>query len=336
MRYTAVTEQESLDISNKYKAGGTLRDIRKQFHVSNSTIRKILKNHGVPERSPYFYHGTHQVKKLDAATVDAIVERFNTTTLTINKIAQEFGLRSDRIKSVLASNGIDTTVKRVRSNTALLPQQELEAVALYESSDAVTLSTVAQQFNIAIPTVRAILERHGRQVRELVGRPKKILASDDAAKVQYMLGDGCSQQTIADTLGTSQNTISRFIKLSGIKRKHENRSRHKHGMWRGGRIKVHGYVHVLLPQDHKFFHQMVGSTGYVLEHRLVMAEQLGRPLSRYETVHHINGIRDDNRPENLQLRQGNHGTGSVHVCRACGSYDVVAASIAELSEPSES
>jgi HNH endonuclease len=43
------------------------------------------------------------------------------------------------------------------------------------------------------------------------------------------------------------------------------------------------------------------SSPYVFEHILVAEEMLGRYLTADETIHHRNGVREDNRPENLEL-----------------------------------
>lgn len=71
--------------------------------------------------------------------------------------------------------------------------------------------------------------------------------------------------------------------------------------WRGGRIKHSlGYVRVLLQKD-DFFYPMADKQGYVVEHRLIMAKYLNRHLLPQEIPHHKNGIKNDNRLENLLL-----------------------------------
>ncbi|TET43041.1 MAG: hypothetical protein E3J60_01225 [Dehalococcoidia bacterium] len=72
--------------------------------------------------------------------------------------------------------------------------------------------------------------------------------------------------------------------------------------WKGGRYKTpQGYILVWLHPD-DFFYTMVDFRGYVMEHRLVMAQKLGRCLQPWELVHH-KGIRYpgiDNRSDNLE------------------------------------
>lgn len=74
--------------------------------------------------------------------------------------------------------------------------------------------------------------------------------------------------------------------------------------WKGGRYHRNGYVWMKIYPDN-FFYPMADMNGYIAEHRLAMAKYLGRCLQPFEDVHHKNGIRDDNRIENLELTTRN-------------------------------
>lgn len=112
--------------------------------------------------------------------------------------------------------------------------------------------------------------------------------------------------------------------VEGCERKAEKRgwcSTHwwrwkKHGSFDDPRPRRHinagGYV--VLRRDN----------AYVLEHRLVMEESLGRRLLPGETVHHKNGVKDDNRIENLELWSTNHPPGQRVTDKVAWAKEILA------------
>lgn len=68
--------------------------------------------------------------------------------------------------------------------------------------------------------------------------------------------------------------------------------------WRGGKsVASNGYVIVLVGKQH----HLADVRGYAYEHRLVAEQKLGRRLKKGEVVHHRNGDKKDNTPDNIEI-----------------------------------
>lgn len=101
----------------------------------------------------------------------------------------------------------------------------------------------------------------------------------------------------------------------------EDRFKYLYGKWIKGRKNTHGYIiraRAVSTTDGLYLGQQRQP-----EHRGVMESHLGRKLLRKETVHHINGIRDDNRIENLELWSSQHPSGQRVVDKLAWAREII-------------
>lgn len=109
--------------------------------------------------------------------------------------------------------------------------------------------------------------------------------------------EGRTHRWVADQIGTTDQNISKLCAKYAIRV-------HPRGPRKTGRRPLrdkHGYILIHMP-EHPHARK---PAGYILEHRLVMERKLGRLLEPHEVVHHLNGVNDDNRPENLEVYSDN-------------------------------
>lgn len=308
------TEQET-DIVRRYTAGESLRKIAMEMRTSDGQIKGMLARAGIALRPA----------KLGASPLSETQREEITYRLAAGQsqsfIARAMRIRYERLVSWLDAAGID---RRKPNATKFDPATEERIAKRYAAKESTR--TLAAEYGVTVSTIREIARRQGITVNPR-GNNAREFPCDDVSEMANLWRSGVSQEEIGRRYGASQIVISRVLSQSGITKEQRKRSGERSNLWKGGRINhPAGYIQLLIPDDHRFA-SMRNGTGYVMEHRLVMAETLNRPLSSRETVHHINGIRSDNRIENLQLMSGTHAKGAAMCCAECGSRNIIACNV---------
>jgi len=113
-------------------------------------------------------------------------------------------------------------------------------------------------------------------------------------KTRWLCRCDCGIEKVIATGSLTQGLVKSCGCL--LRESAKSRCRDKHPAWNGGSSIVNGYVYKCNPE-----HPNAGKSGRVAEHIEVMTNHLGRKLLNGESVHHLNGIRTDNRIENLEL-----------------------------------
>lgn len=316
-KHNKISNEDINEMVELFKNGATVKDLMVKYNYSShAAVVRHLQSRGVDinlDKKP---------KELTEKEKN-IIQLYNSGK-GAPEISKELSVGETSIYRILSKVNIkpkDLIKSGERQGCRKFSNDiELEIVEKYKNG--MTMESLSKEYGCSGATaVRKILKRHNTETRK-TGNKFREMTHEERDLLTNQWKDAESKQKLCDILGVSRGTINCWLKQIGITDHTKPRLRgENHGMWKGGRRVENGYVFVLIyPEDPMWC--MANNAGYVAEHRLVMARHLGRPLNKNEQVHHKNGLRDDNRLENLQHRIGSHGSGQCLRCRSCGSFDV--------------
>ena len=181
-----------------------------------------------------------------------------------------------------------------------------------------SLKQLSLEYGCSVKAIANAVRRQEIKLRRR-GYNERILTDIEISLIKDMWIAGKKQWEISKEFDVCQQSISQILRKQGLETQ-RTRLGSKNKLWvQRKRITPDGYVKIKLKPEDPLFNMCCEKKGcYALEHRIVMARSLNRPLESHETIHHINGIRSDNRLENLQLRS----SGQTCQCKDCGSLNI--------------
>jgi len=172
----------------------------------------------------------------------------------------------------------------------------MKAIELYKQG--VSMNEIGRQLGHR----HGVIAYHIHKSRVPIHNPRQQQSPIDTDYIKELYGQGMSTIEIGETVGLTPQAIygrllkagtplrsfSEAILLSAKRGRKRQQTGELNSRWKGGRaVDRDGYVTV-----------RINGKQYA-EHRIVLEKKLGRPLTHSEIGHHLNGIRNDNRPENL-------------------------------------
>jgi len=223
----------------------------------------------------------------------------------------------ERVSEVLRANGVIPSHLTAYKKRDKSLDAQFESEILKEYDNGVPAGKIASTRMCSMGKVLEILRKHEKIIRHSTSQ----MTDEEKLQAKELYLQGLTFAQVGQSIGRHENTILRLMNehYPDVVRSGTVGPGSPH--FRGGRAIFKGYVCVWVAKDDPY-RCMAGNAFYVAEHRLVMARKLGRPLRSSESVHHIDGNRQNNAIENLQLRQGKHGAHVAYCCLDCGSENV--------------